>query len=87
MSERDWQYYRDLAIGYQNDLRICEARIDEIWQGALVSAQGDKRAAWVTHLKKEESLLAYEFSSLKGDRALLLAKITAAAAMGTMLRP
>lgn len=81
-----WQFYRKQAIGYQKLLRLVEMKISIYWTAALDAADGDKRAAWyVTNIGMEDTPEGFEYSSLKGERILLLKKIQAATAMSTML--
>ena len=82
-----WQYYRKQAVGYQRQLWLVETKISAYWVAALNAVvTRDKRAAWfATPIGKEDTAEGFEFSSLKGERVLLLQKIQAAAAMSTML--
>jgi hypothetical protein len=85
MSEH-WADYREQAIELQAQLREVEKKIGVYWTAALDAADGDKRAAWfATPVGKEDTAEGYEFSSLKGERVLLLQKIQAAATMSMML--
>jgi hypothetical protein len=82
---KDWFYYRQQAIGLQQQLAVVEKKIQLIWDQAIRAAANKKRAAWYVILKNETTEHGYEFSTLKGERTLLLEQITAAATMSIML--
>jgi hypothetical protein len=82
----DWYYYRQQAIGYQKRLLEVDVEIATIWETARdATGERDQRTAYFVHLSKQTTPAGFLYMNLVGERTRLLAQITAATSMSTML--
>jgi hypothetical protein len=79
-----WQYHRDLTEAHYERYAELQEEIADVWKAALQAAQGDKRAAWVILLKKQETQHGFNYMKLTDERTQLIQQITMHSSMATM---